>query len=219
MILLFLIVFLLGIAFVLLSLMLLLYLIPVDVTALVEKEAENISASVTLIWGILMIQARYHGSIPVIRFLIRGHPILTRPVTGMAGPHAAGRLKEPGGDIGEAIRLILQVWPGIRRALSAFFRSLSLTRLTCSVRFGTQDAATTGLVFGCCAAILPLQFLSSRISVEVTPVFDRELLEGCLSTSFRINHVLLICIPLTRLLLDRKTRGALYRVRQERLHG
>lgn len=216
MILLFLMVFLLGAAFVLLSLMLLLYCIPVDITAQVEKEAETVAASVTLAWGIAGMQARYHGSNTVIRFRIFGHTILTRSMAGPAWQRAAGRGEEAGTDSGETVRFILQVWPGIRIVLSAFVRSLSLTRITCRVRFGTQNAATTGRIFGYCAALLPAQVLSERVSVEVTPVFDREILEGCLFASFRINHLLLICIPVVQLLLDRKTRDALYRVRQGR---
>ena len=219
MIMLFLLVFLLGAAFVLLSLMFLLYCIPVDITAQVKKEAEIFAASVTMAWGIVGMQARYQGSITVIRFRILGHTILTRPMAGMAGQRADGRTEEPGTGIGETIRFILQVWPGIRRVLSAFVRSLSLTRVNCKVSFGTQNAATTGRIFGYCAAILPAQFLSERVSVEVTPVFDREILEGCMSASFRINHVLLICIPVVQLLLGRKNRDALHQFRLGRPAG
>jgi hypothetical protein len=219
MIMLFILVFLLGAAFALLSLMLLLYVIPVDVTAEVEKDEDLFAVSVTMAWGIVGIQAGYHGSMTVIRFQILGHMILTRPMEGKAGQRAAGRTKEPGTDIRETIRFILQVWPGIRRVLSAFIRSLSLTRIACRVRFGTQNAATTGRIFGYCAAILPAQFLSERVSVEVTPVFDREILEGCMSASFRINHILLIFIPVVELLLDRKNRDALYQFRPGRPAG
>lgn len=218
MIILFLLVFLLCAAFVLLSLMLLLYLFPIDVTAQVEKEAEIIAASITLTWGIVGMQARYHGSMTVIGFRILGHTILTRSMAGQARQRAAGRREEAGTAIGETVRFILQAWPGIRRVLSAFVRSLSLTRITCRVRFGTQNAANTGRIFGYCAAILPAQFLSERVSVEVTPVFDREIFEGCMSVSFRINHVLLICIPVVQLLLDRKTWNLL-KIREGRAAG
>lgn len=206
-------VFLLGTAFVLLSLMLLLYYIPVDITAQAEKEAGIIEASITVTWGMVGMQVQYQGSVTVIRFRIFGHPVFTRPWTGQdwQRPAAGGEGAVP--DIGETIRFILQVWPATRKVLSAFIHSLSLTRITCRVRFGTQNAAATGRIFGYCAAILPAQVLSERVSVEVTPVFDRETFEGCMSASFRINHVLLICIPVVRLLLDRKTRDALHTFR------
>jgi hypothetical protein len=212
-------VFLLGAAFVLLSLILLLYCIPVDIAVQGEKEAEIVTASFTLTWGIIGMQAQYHGSMTVIGFRVLGYTILTRSMAARAWQQAAGRREGAGTDIGETIRFILQVWPGITRVFSAFVRSLSLTRITCRVRFGTQNAATTGRIFGYFAAILPAQFLTERVSVEVTPVFDREILDGCMTASFRVNHVLLICIPVIQLLLDRKSRDALYTFRQGRPAG
>jgi hypothetical protein len=49
--------------------------------------------------------------------------------------------------------------------------------------------------------------------VDITPVFDHEVLEGYLKAIFRLHHPLLICIPVVQMFLDRNTRETFFTAR------
>lgn len=212
-ILLFFLFFLLGAVFLLLGFILLLYAIPLDVIVYAEREQEGFTASASLDWGILGCTVQYQGISPVIHIRLFDRNIYSRVWEGYFNhPIPGSKNRMP--DIGNTIRALQHAWPGILKILSAVVRSISCTCISCRVRYGAQDAATTGRIFGYCSAVLPAQFLSGRISVDVTPVFDREVLEGYLKASVRLHHPLLVCTPVVQMFLDRNTREAFSTARQ-----
>lgn len=202
-------VLVLGAAFVLLALALLLYVVPVDVTARARNDDQGVTVSISLEWGIFGLTGRYQDGVKQVRLFVIGCPVLSRTGPEVpAAPVPGEPVHMP--DIGGRLVTLRQAWPWISRVLSALIRNLTITRISCRIRYGGPDAATTGRIFGYCMAVLPLQCLSGRVCIEITPVFDREVLEGAATAIFRIHHPLLVCIPGVRMLLDRDTRQALF---------
>jgi hypothetical protein len=56
--------------------------------------------------------------------------------------------------------------------------------------------------------------MGSRVSLEVTPVFDRQVLEGEIMARVRIDRPLLLILAMARLFIDRDVRNALSGLRE-----
>jgi len=90
---------------------------------------------------------------------------------------------------------------------------MTLEEIKGCMKIGLQDPAETGILYGWYCAFLPV-LAGSRVSLDVTPVFDRQVLEGEALARVRIDRPLLLIIAMARLYLDRDVRDALSGLRE-----
>ena len=56
--------------------------------------------------------------------------------------------------------------------------------------------------------------MMTRVSLDVTPVFDRQVLEGEVMAKVRIERPLLLIVAMTKLIFNRDVRNALSGLRE-----
>ena len=179
----------------------LLYLIPLDVSLILERQATVTTLYASATWCIFSLGVNYRNRTGVLTFLLGGKTVWTRSIE---PPARAGKPAEAW-DFQTAADLFhefLILKPGVSRIIRAFFRHTRIIRLACDIRFGLSGPAVTGMIFGCYTAIRPLVMQDRRVSLSVSPVFDRELLEGSCRCDLRIDRPLVVPVLVIRLFLN-----------------
>jgi hypothetical protein len=199
---------LLVVALFILSLMLALYWIPVDIIGTAEKEGEILISSISILWGVFGFTVHHEGT-TLVTFLLFHQPLLTWHWKERAKNIFYSRAERKSLDLKVFVLLFIRLWPDIRTVITALVQSLVLRRFECKIVYGTTDAALTGRIFGYCSAVLPAQFLAEDIFVDIIPVFGKNLLNGHISISIRIERLLFILIPVLKMIMNPEVRGFL----------
>ena len=179
----------------------LLYLIPLDVSLILERQAMVTTLYASATWCIFSLGVNYQNGIGVLNFLLGGKTVWTCSIE----PPARGGKPAEAWDFQTAADLFhefLILKPGVSRLIRAFFRHTRIMRLACDIRFGLSSPAATGMLFGAYAALRPLVMQDRRVSLSVSPVFDRELLEGSCRCDLRIDRPLVVPVLVIRLFLN-----------------
>jgi hypothetical protein len=145
--------------------------------------------------------------------LLGDHPLFTwtgkaekaRGSEGKGEPRAPSLLRR----IPHLLKLIKPLLSLVRKVL----HRTTLEEIRGRMTVGFQDPAITGILFGWYCAILPA-LGCSRVLLEVTPAFDREVLEGEVMARVRIDRPLLLILAMARLFLDREVRSAFSELRE-----
>jgi hypothetical protein len=90
---------------------------------------------------------------------------------------------------------------------------VTLEEIAGRMKVGFMDPAETGILYGWYCAILPV-LSCTRVSLDITPVFDRQVLEGEVMARVKIDRPLLVLIAVAGLFLDRDVRAALAGLRE-----
>jgi len=191
-----------------------LYLIPLDISLLLEHQSTVTTLFASVSWCIFSGGVTYRNGTGALDLLLGGKRVWTHPIE----PPARRGEPAEAWDVGIAadlFREILMLRPGVMRIIRALFRHTHIRRLTCDIRFGLSSPAVTGMVFGCYAAIRPLVMQDKRVSLSASPVFDRELLEGSCRLDLRVERPLVVPALIIRLFLDPR---AWHLVRSARPH-
>jgi hypothetical protein len=184
--------------------MYLIYLIPLDISLVFEHQDLAVSLCAGASWCVFSVRVKYHNGNGVLDILIGKTRIWSHAV------EPGARTGEPRAALdfrttGVLLKEILIFKPGVMRIIRALVRHTRIRRLICDIRFGLSSPAVTGMAFGCYTAIRPLVMLDRRVSLSVSPVFDRELLEGSCRCDFRVDRPLVIPALLIRLFLSPRT--------------
>jgi hypothetical protein len=179
----------------------LLYLIPLDISLILERQTAVTALHASATWCIFSWGVTYQTGTGIITFLLGGKTVWTRPLKPQV---RAGKPAEPWDyrTAGDLFREILILKPGVSRIIRAFFHHTRFRSLACDIRFGLSSPAVTGMIFGCYTAVRPLVMQDRRISFSATPVFDRELLEGSCRCDFRMDRPLVVPALIIRLFLN-----------------
>jgi len=190
-----------------------LYFIPVITQISLGKTPESGYFLIQASWGVIGARARMDREESRQEFLIRERPFYSRTV----------KDKKPREPVDEEARkipsLIRRAPPLLQliRPLSHFgkklFRSMTLQEIRGNLIVGFRNPADTGIFYGYYSAIFPT-FMMTRVSLDVTPVFDRQVLEGEVMAKVRIDRPLLLIVAMTRLIFDRDVRNALSGLRE-----
>jgi hypothetical protein len=193
----------------------LLYLIPLDVSLILERQAPVTTLYASATWCIFSLGVNNRNGIGVLTFLLGGKTVWTRSIepSVRAGKPAEAWDFQTAADLFHEF-LILK--PGVSRLIRALFRHTRIMRLACDIRFGLSSPAVTGMLFGAYAALRPLVMQSDRVSLSATPVFDCELLEGSCRCDLRIARPLVIPALVIRLFVNSGTRSLVNRARGDR---
>jgi len=179
----------------------LMYIIPLDVSLILERQATVTTLYASATWCIFSLGVNYRNGSGVLNLLLDGKTVWTRLIEPAV---RAGKPPKPW-DYRAAADLfqeILILKPGVFRIIRAFFRHARIRRITCDIRFGLSRPAVTGMIFGCYTAIRPLVMQDRRVSLSASPVFDRELLEGSCRCDLRVDRPLVVPALVIRLFLN-----------------
>jgi hypothetical protein len=160
-------------------------------------------------WGFIGARMRREGRETRVEYLFLGRPFYTRTgedrgTTPRAPPESArGPLP-----ILSRIRLLLRLIRPFSSFGGKLLRAITLQEFRAQLRVGLRDPASTGQLYGCFCAFRPL-LVRDRVSVEVRPVFDRQLFEGEIMARLRIDRPLLLMVATAMLFLDPDVRGSM----------
>jgi hypothetical protein len=191
-----------------------LFFIPVIARIALGKTSESGYYLVQASWGWIGARTRAEGGESRQELLLGDHPFFTRTAKAEEAP-APGMEEEPRRTL-PPTRRALHLLKLIRPLLSLggkILHSMTLEEIRGRMKIGFQDPAQTGILYGWYWAILPL-LGCTRVSLDVTPVFDREVLEGEIMARVRIDRPLLLILAMARLFLDRDVRIALSGLRE-----
>jgi hypothetical protein len=187
-----------------------LYYVPVIAQVSLGRTPGSGHVLVQASWGWIGARRREEGGESRQEFLLRDRPLYTK--TEIA---REARLKEELRKIPSLIQKVIQKEPYLVQLIGPFLDlggkildRMTLEEIRGRVTVGLRNPAETGILYGCCYAFLPV-LMDSRASLEVTPVFDRQVLEGEIMAKVRIDRPLLLMFDMVKLFLDRDVRNAL----------
>jgi hypothetical protein len=166
-------------------------------------------------WAGIGARMRKEGGRTRQELLLGDHPLYTRSAKDEKEARPPGAGEEPRKTPFSPGRL-LHLLKLIRPLLSLggeILRRMTLEEIRGRMRIGFQDPAHTGILYGWYWAILPV-LGCTRVSLDVTPVFDGEVLEGEVMARVRIDRPLLLLLAMARFFLDRDVRVALSGLRE-----
>ncbi|MGB9177419.1 MAG: DUF2953 domain-containing protein, partial [Methanoregula sp.] len=165
-------------------------------------------------WGLIGTRMRMEGGESRQEFLIGELPLYSRAVKGRETPVLeAGEVTQK---ISSSIRRaphLLQLIRPLSHLGGIFLRSMTLQEIRGNLVIGFRNPAETGIFYGWYSALLPI-LMMSRVSLDVTPVFDRQVLEGKIMAKVRIDRPLLLILAMARFYMDRDVRTALSGLRE-----
>jgi hypothetical protein len=199
---------------ILLLLLLTLYFIPVIAQIAIGKTPESGYFLVQASWGVIGGRTRVEGGESRQEFLVGEHPLYTRTMKDQKAREgkAGEEIRKIPALIRRAPHLIQLIGP-FSRLGGKFLRSVTLQEIRGNLTVGFRNPADTGIFYGWYCAICPT-LMVSPVCLDITPVFDRQVLEGEIMAKVRIDRPLLLLIAMTRLFFDRDVRNALSGLRE-----
>jgi len=195
-------------------LLLTLYFIPVIAQIALGRTPESGYLLIQASWGLIGARTRMEGGESHQEFLIGERQVYSRIVKAR-GIRVLEAKKEPRktlSSIHRAIHLLQLVQPLLHLG-GKFLRTMTLQEIRGNLIVGLRNPAETGIFYGWYSAILPA-LLGSRVFLEITPVFDRQVLEGEIMAKVRIDRPLLLILATAQLFIDRDARNALSGLRE-----
>jgi hypothetical protein len=164
-------------------------------------------------WAGIGGRMRMEGNETRQEILLAGHSLYIRTSKeGEAGPRGGEEEPRAPPPLRKVPHLLKLARPLLSLGGEVLHRT-TLEEIRGRMRIGFRDPSWTGILFGWYCALLPV-LACSRVSLEVTPVFDGEVLEGEVRARARIDRPLLLLLAAARLLLDRDVRAALSGLRE-----
>jgi hypothetical protein len=190
----------------LLLIVLTLYFIPVIGKIALGKTPESGYVLLQASWGLIGARTRMEGGESRQEFLIGERPLYTRTVKdrGSRKYHLS---------ISKVLHL-LELIPSLTHLLGKLLNTMTFQELRGNLMVGFKNPAATGIFYGWYFAILPA-LIGSRVSLDVTPVFNRQVLEGEVMTKVRVDRPLLLILTMAKLYRDRDVRNALSGLRED----
>jgi hypothetical protein len=191
-----------------------LYLIPVIAQIAVERTTESGYLLLQASWGLIGTRVRMEGGESRQEFLIGEHPLYSKAVKGRKTPvlEAGEVTKKISSFIRRAPHLLQLIRP-LSHLGGKFISSMTLQEIRGNLIVGFRNPADTGIFYGWYCAIFPT-LMVSQVSLDVTPVFDRPVLEGEIMAKVRIDRPLLLILAMVRLFFDRDVRNAIAGLRE-----
>jgi len=199
---------------ILLLIALTLYFIPVIAQIALGKTPESGYLLIQASWGMIGARTRMEGGESRQEFLIGERPLYTRIVK-----DEETRALEVGEELRKIPSLIrrahylLQLIRPLSHLWGKFLRSMTLQEIRGNLIVGFRNPADTGIFYGWYCAIFPTLMISP-VCLDVTPVFDRPVLEGEIMAKVRIDRPLLLILAMFRLFFDRDVRKAIAGLRE-----
>jgi hypothetical protein len=191
-----------------------LYFIPVITQIALGKTPESRYILLQASWGVIGARTRMEGGESRQEFLIRERPFYSRTVKDKKprAPEEEPELRKIPSLVRRAPPLLHLIRPLLHLGRKMLC-SMTLQEIQGNLTIGFRNPADTGIFYGWYCAIFPTLMIS-RVSLDVTPVFDRQVMEGEVMAKVRIDRPLLLIVAMTRLIFDRDVRNALSGLRE-----
>jgi len=158
--------------------------IPVNINFRLEK-GESLTRRVTsIVWGAVGIAYTDRDKASETRYLLFGQTIIRR----RKEKKPKERPKIEKGQIAKFMRLLYEVMPHFINFIKTLVKHTSIRDVQCDARFGLSDPANTGILFGYFTALKSVLQPIERLRISLTPVFDKQTLEGRFSIILRIKY-------------------------------
>lgn len=193
-----------------LTLILLVYLVPLDLTFTGCYGGRENGIRMTTAWGLVGVRSTWKGRGTYFEILVAGRRILRWEGKEVRKIQRPTPEKKEGFRILPVLNVLSVLWPKIQRILIIIRESVRLRKLDCEVVYGSGDPVMTGMLYGCyCAMVLPFLPYGNAVSIRVNPVFDREIFNIRLDLILRLHQPLRLFITTAILLLRKGTLDAL----------
>lgn len=177
-------------------LILALYFIPIEITGTLGFY-EAIVATILTKWGAVSFQFVQAETGEII-FLLFNHVVYKSAIT----PEKKEEKEEKEEKTGEGGKKpsttpiqpqkILNAWPFLKKVLLTIYNSFVLRSVSCDVRLGFGNPATTGLIYGYFWALKAILSPVDKVRLSMVPSFEREIIEGNTAFSLLIRRPLII---------------------------
>jgi hypothetical protein len=195
-----------GIALLVILVLLSLFFIPVRAFAAAGWGRGEGYALFQASWACLGARIRTGRQETRVEYLLLGMSFRTR--SGRDRGIASSALPKEGRERPPVLSL-LWILPWLVRPLARFgeriIRATTFQEIRAQLVVGLRDPASTGELYGWYCAIWPL-LAGDRFSVQVSPVFDRQVFEGEMLARFRIDRPLLLMGAIAEVLLNPDVR-------------
>ena len=188
------------------------YRSPLDLQIVMERTSTSTALILSASWSALTVKSTYTGGEGSLSLFFLGKKLIRREMS--QKPEIRKRQERVSG-ASFGLEPVLQIVPlgsDMIRFVRAILRHVSIRKVEGAFTVGLQNPADTGVVFGFFSAIRPLLFPCDRISLSMTPVFDREILEGHGMADLRISEPLFIPVLILRLAMKPRARRLVRRV-------
>lgn len=188
------------------------YRSPLDLQIAMERTSTSTALMLSASWSALTVKSTYIGGAGSLSLFFLGKMVIRREISQKT---EIRKRQERVSGSSLSLEPPLQILPLVSdmiRFMRAILRHLSIRKIEGDFTVGLQNPADTGVVFGFFSAVRPLLFPCNRISLSMTPVFDREILEGQIMADFRISQPLFIPVLMLRLAMKPGTRRLIRKV-------
>jgi len=212
----------------LLALALLLYAVPVRVSARLVMEEDRKEQVLAIAWGIFGIRTSHRDPGMVTEMLILERTVFSHAIS----PDSRGKEEEPAPvgegpvpageagrigmalDIGEIVRMVQALVGPAGTFGSAFWKECRFEEARGRVRLGLGDPVLTG---ECCGLYWASRFIldAYRIYLDFEPDFDRQVLELDITVKAKVRHPLLILATGLQLALHPAVYGAMETIKRQ----
>ncbi|HXW98714.1 MAG TPA: DUF2953 domain-containing protein [Methanomicrobiales archaeon] len=195
-----------GIALLIILILFSLFFIPVRALVAAGWGREDGCALFQASWAGLGARIRTRGRETRVEYLFLGMPVRTSPRwdrrTASPASRAEGHERLP-------VLSVLRILPRLVRPLAGFgiklIQATTFQEIRAQLVIGLKDPASTGQLYGWYCALSPL-LAGDRLSMQVSPVFDRQVFEGEIRARFRIDRPLLLIGVIAATLLNPDVR-------------
>ena len=192
------------------TLILLVYLVPLDLTFTGCYGGQENGIRMTIAWGFVGVRSTWKGRGPHFEILVAGRRILNWEGKEVRKVRRPTPEKKEGFRILPLLNALPILWPKIQKILIITRESVRLRKLNWMMEFGSGDPVMTGMLYGFfCAVVLPILPYGSGVSVRVKPVFDREIIDIKLELILRLHRPLRSFVHAAALLLRKDTLDAI----------
>lgn len=167
----------------------LIYCTPLIITFTGVWRDDTKAGSVCIRWGPLSICISPESEGMQVIFKVRRTELYQIPLHRPSGGDAVQEEVPPSFEENEPEYSIQRMIPFIslfKNLIPLIFAHIRIERITGSVRFGTGDPVSTGLVYGYYQALVPVRMIFC--SAILIPVFDQLTFEADLTGGFRIEY-------------------------------
>ncbi|HUT38626.1 MAG TPA: DUF2953 domain-containing protein [Methanoregula sp.] len=174
---------------------LILYLVPVRFALhLVQKEGQR-EYSVTVSWGFFRFRTIHRHDGRRNQVFIGGNVMYSRAGVDEQQKGEDANLPAPADlrSVEGYLNLIPRLIAPMGRFVSVLYHESRLENCTGSIRIGMKDPVATGILYGGYWATR-FVLMASRIFIDMTPEFNREVFEIEMELRLRVNHPLRILI-------------------------
>lgn len=198
----------------------LLLITPLDIWSGIEHLHNKTELFLVISYGVLQFQTRIINSQSTNTLLISGHE-LYRFSAEKSEKEDVKHEKESRSPrfSRDLLEGLVRRGPGLfhdgMRLLGVILSAVSIQKLDVDIRLGFSSPALTGMVYGYSCALIAILSPARRLRIDLTPDFDREVLEGKASLLLRIRYPIRILIALFRFLLEKNTRTLLFDMKRK----